>query len=226
MLCSTSNVNFLHLPNSTVRKLRHEHQAFVYLVPVGRTRSTRSLQGSRRMRCTKITTEVRALGGNAFFMSCGIYNGENCPLFCHALQAQYWTRRRLRRRCFRFSPSLTVLKRIYAYCMHRCAHAKKRIRQYRIDGLERLGSDASRFGWKTSNIKALIYLSVNRRGFVKSRLLVYTSNPWVPCATNINGTYSCRHVLKQPYNKCTCSACTVYRAYCPSCCRSKGYLWA
>ncbi len=161
-----------------------------------------------------------------FFKSCGIYNGGNCPLFCHALQAQYWTRRRLRRRCFRFSPSLTVLKRIYAYCMHRCAHAKKRIRQYRIDGLERLGSDASRFGWKTSNIKALIYLSVNRRGFVKSRLLVYTSNPWVPCATNINGTYSCRHVLKQPYNKCTCSACTVYRAYCPSCCRSKGYLWA
>ncbi len=160
-----------------------------------------------------------------FFKSCGIYNGGNCPLFCHALQAQYWTGRRLRRRCFRFNPSLTVLKRIYSYCMSRCAHAKKRILQYRIDGLERLGFNASQFGWKTSNIKALIYLSVNWRGFVKSRSLVYTSNPWVPCATNINGTYSCMKRVEQPYNECTCSACSRYRAACPSCCMSKGYLW-
>ncbi len=158
-----------------------------------------------------------------FFKSCGIYKGGNCARFCHALQAQYWTRRRFRRRCFRFNPSLTVLKRVYAHCLYRCAHANRRIRRYRIEGLKKLGFNASRLGWKTSNIKALIYLSVNRRGFVTSRNLVYTSNPH--CYKNNDGTYSCVGKLKAPFNKCTCSTCSKYRASCPSCCRSKGYVW-
>ncbi len=159
-----------------------------------------------------------------FFKSCGIYDGGNCPLFCHALQAQYWTGKRFSRRCFRFSPSLIALKRLYAFCMYRCAYAKRRIRQYRINGLKKIGSDATPVGWKTSNIKALIYLSVNRYGFVKSRDLVYTSNPTLRGNKRNNRTPPCPP--KRPYNRCTCSACSRYRASCPSCCRSKGYLWA
>ena len=144
--------------------------------------------------------------------------------FANALQAQYWTGQRFSRRCFRFSPSLIVLKRIYTFCMYRCAYAKRRIRQYHFHGVKKIGSNASRFGWKTSNIKALICLSVNRYDFVSSRHLVYTSNPH--CYKNDNGTYSCSRLqMKHSYNRCTCSACSRYRASCPIYCRFKGYLW-
>ncbi len=164
-----------------------------------------------------------------FFMACGIYNGGNCPLFRHALLAQYWTAQRFRRRCFLFKPSLIVLKRIYVFCIFHCTRSKRRIRHYRVNRLKKIGSNASRFGWKASNIKALIYRSVNRYGFVKSRDLVYTSNPTFLCHKIKNGTYSCSRLLKgqlyNNYNRCTCSACSRYRASCPSCCRSKGYLW-
>ncbi len=160
-----------------------------------------------------------------YFKSCGIYNGGSCPRFCHALQAQYWTRQRFRRRCFRFSPSLMLLKRIFSLCMLRCVIAKKRIRQYRLDGLKKIGSNAARFGWKSSNIKALIYLSVNRYGFVTNRSLVYTSNYEVHCLKNNNGTSVCMQALPGLYNGCTCSACTRYRASCPTCCRLMGYFW-
>ncbi len=160
-----------------------------------------------------------------YFKSCGIYNGGNCPRFCFALQAQYWARQSSHRRCFRFPPSLIVLKRIYAFCMYRCAYAQRRIRHYRSDGIRKIGASAKRFGWKTSNIKALIYLGVNRRRFVTSRVLVYTSNPTIHCSKKENGTYYCAEAQAFGFNGCSCSTCSRYRASCPRCCRSAGHIW-
>ncbi len=160
-----------------------------------------------------------------YFKSCGIYNGGNCPRFCHALQAQYWARQRIRRRCFRVTPSLVMLKRIYSFCIFRCAYAKRRIRKYRIDGLKNIGANASQLGWKASNIKALIYLSVNRRGFVTSRVLVYTTNPEIGCPTSSKGIRNCFRRPFRVFNRCICSTCWRYRATCPRCCRSAGHIW-
>ncbi len=160
-----------------------------------------------------------------YFKSCGIYSGGNCPRFCYALQAQYWARQSFRRRCFRFTPSFIVLNRIYAFCMYRCAYAKRRIRNYRLDWIRKIGASARRLGWKASNIKGLIYVSVNSRGCVTSRLLVYTSNPRIFCKKNKDGTYSCGKALAKELNHCTCSACSQYGAFCPSCCRSSGHIW-
>ncbi len=112
-----------------------------------------------------------------YFISCGIYNGGDCPRFCYALQAQYWARQSFRPRCFRFTPSFIAVKRIHAICMYRCAYAKRRILHYPLDWIKKIGASGRRLGWKASNIKALIYLGVNRRGFVTSRFLVYTYYP-------------------------------------------------
>ncbi len=155
-----------------------------------------------------------------YFKSCGIYNGGNCPRFCHALQAQYWAGQSSRYRCFKITPSLPGLKRIYESCMFRCTLAQKRIGQYRIDGVKNIGFNALQFGWKASNIKALIYISVNRNEYVTSRVLVYTSNILPFNYRDKNHSNSPSGPRPAPYNECTCSACSKHRASCPSCCRS------
>ncbi len=165
------------------------------------------------------------LQATPYFKTCGIYNGGNCPRFCHSLQAQYWARQKVRsRRCFKFNPSLIESRRIYAFCMYRCAYAKRKIRRYRVDGLKKVGPCAAEFGWKTSKIKALMYISLNRRGFVKSRVLVHTSNPTVQVVTNKHGDRECRGVHAD-YSARVCANCRHYRAVCPRNCRYEGYFW-
>ncbi len=129
-----------------------------------------------------------------YFKSCGIYNGGDCPRFCHSLQAQHWARQSPPRRCFRFTPSLIILQRIHSFCMYRCAYAKRRIRQYRITGRKKAAFNASRIQWKASNIKALIYLSVSGRGFVTNRVQVYTTN------ARISGSRSVANCLQGSAN--------------------------
>ncbi len=159
-----------------------------------------------------------------YFKSCGIYNGGDCARFCHSLQAQYWGQQSSSQQCFKVTPSLIVLQRIYVFCMYRCAYLKKKIRQYRIDGVNNANFSPSRFGWKASNINALIYLTVNSRGSVKSRVLVYTSNPSISSHINKNGIQRCTKIVAD-FNKRVCSNCLHYRAVCPSCCRSMGFIW-
>ena len=160
-----------------------------------------------------------------YFNSCGIYTGDDCPRFCHAIQAQYWAGQSSRGRCFEVTPSLVGLKSIYAFCMDRCDDAKKRISQYRIDGLSQVAHNDSWSDWNASNIKALIYLSVNRTEYVTSRVLVYTSNLLHSCSRDKNGTYSCSRATYAPYNHCSCSSCTKHRANCSKCCKNKGIIW-
>ncbi len=159
-----------------------------------------------------------------YFKSCGIYDGGDCSRFCRSLLAQYRPRPRVGHRCFRFKPSTIGLKRIYASCIYRCANAKRSIRRYRTAGLRRLAPFLHLIFWKASNIKALIYLSVNRRDSVTSRVQVYTSNNPTRCRMTKKGKPECWAALS-PLNYCTCSTCWHYKAVCPSCCRYRGYIW-
>ena len=175
----------------------------------------------------------------SYFQSCGIYNGGDCPRFCHALQAQYWARQSFRRRCFNYTPSLAALKHIYAWCVYRCGFARTRILRYRAAGPQkiypksRFGTTgkkspvrSSRFTWKKSNIKALIYLGVDAHGLVTSRFLVYTTNTPIRCFRNKDGTETCSQTTpKKGPNRCICSSCWRHRANCPKCCKYAGHIW-
>ncbi len=68
--------------------------------------------------------------------------------------------------------------------------------------------------WHQSYIKALIYLSVNRRSFVTSRVQLYT--------TNLRNTDNRSFAA---LNRCTCTTCWHFKAVCPRCCRYRGFIW-
>ncbi len=112
-----------------------------------------------------------------YFISCGIYNGGDCPRF--------WLRSTstvLGETEFP-SPMLSVHSLVYRSETYTCdLHVSLGLRKeahssLTLDWIKKIGASGRRLGWKASNIKALIYLSVNRRGFVTSRFLVYTYYP-------------------------------------------------
>ncbi len=166
------------------------------------------------------------------FKTCGIYNGGECPRFCLSLLAQYWTREGLFHRCFRYRPYL--MERLFVSCLHRCRNAKTAIRLYRTAGPQKiytttkLSSKATRSSWSAFNIKALLYLSIERdsedKTFVMSRVQVYTTNLPILCSRNRDGSETCGHLPKKP-DKCYCANCWHYGASCPKCCKLHGYIW-